>query len=47
MQPILIAKLLILLMLANGTPLVAKKVLGGRFAWPGPACNRRCSSPRH
>jgi CDP-2,3-bis-(O-geranylgeranyl)-sn-glycerol synthase len=34
MQPILIAKLLILLMLANGTPLVAKKVLGGRFAWP-------------
>ncbi len=30
----LILKLLILLVLANGTPVVMKKLLGGRFAWP-------------
>ena len=34
MHPWLILQLLILLMLANGTPVVAKKVLGERFACP-------------
>jgi CDP-2,3-bis-(O-geranylgeranyl)-sn-glycerol synthase len=29
-----ILKLLILLTIANGTPVVAKKVFGDRFAWP-------------
>jgi CDP-diglyceride synthetase len=33
-HPWLILKLLILLMLANGTPVVAKKVLGERLAYP-------------
>jgi CDP-2,3-bis-(O-geranylgeranyl)-sn-glycerol synthase len=33
-HPWLILQLLILLMLANGTPVVAKKVLGKRFACP-------------
>jgi CDP-2,3-bis-(O-geranylgeranyl)-sn-glycerol synthase len=34
MQPILIFQLLLLLMLANGTPVLAKKILGGRYAYP-------------
>jgi hypothetical protein len=34
MQPVVVAQLLILLALANGTPVVAKKIFGGRFAWP-------------
>ena len=34
MHPWLILQLLILLMLANGIPVVAKKVLGERFACP-------------
>jgi CDP-diglyceride synthetase len=33
-QPLVVLKLLVLLALANGTPVVAKKVLGGRFAYP-------------
>jgi hypothetical protein len=31
-QPLVVLKLLVLLALANGTPVVAKKVFGGRFA---------------
>jgi CDP-diglyceride synthetase len=34
MQPLVVTQLLILLTLANGTPVVAKRILGGRFAWP-------------
>jgi CDP-2,3-bis-(O-geranylgeranyl)-sn-glycerol synthase len=34
MQPLVVAQLLILLALANGSPLLAKKLLGDRFAWP-------------
>jgi hypothetical protein len=34
MQPIAILQILILIMLANGTPVVAKKILGDQFAWP-------------
>ena len=34
MHPWPILQLLVLLMLANGTPLVAKKILGERFAYP-------------
>lgn len=34
MHPLLLAQLLILLTLANGAPVIAKKILGGRFAWP-------------
>lgn len=34
MHPWPILQLLILLMLANGTPVVAKKILGERFAYP-------------
>jgi CDP-diglyceride synthetase len=34
MQPILILQLLFLLMVANGTPLIAKKILGDRYAYP-------------
>jgi CDP-2,3-bis-(O-geranylgeranyl)-sn-glycerol synthase len=33
-QPWPILQLLILLMLANGTPVIAKKILGERFAYP-------------
>lgn len=33
-QAVLILQLIILLALANGTPLVAKKLLGSRLAWP-------------
>jgi CDP-diglyceride synthetase len=34
MQPLVILQLLILLMLANGTPLIAKKILGDRYSYP-------------
>ncbi len=34
MQPVLILELLILLTVANGTPVVAKRLLGGTFAYP-------------
>jgi CDP-diglyceride synthetase len=34
MQPLHILQLLTLLMLANGTPIVAKKIFGARFARP-------------
>lgn len=40
MQPGKILEALILLMLANGTPLVAKKILGNRLSYPVDA-NRR------
>jgi CDP-diglyceride synthetase len=33
-QPLVVLKLLVLLALANGTPVVAKKVFGRRFAHP-------------
>jgi CDP-2,3-bis-(O-geranylgeranyl)-sn-glycerol synthase len=34
MRPLLVAQLLALLILANGTPVLAKKLLGARLAWP-------------
>jgi CDP-archaeol synthase len=34
MQPVLVLKLLILLAVANGTPVVAKRLFGGAFARP-------------
>ena len=34
LEQVLIFKLLILLTLANGTPVLLKKLLGQRFAWP-------------
>ena len=34
MRPVLIIQQLILLMLANGTPLMAKKILGNRYSYP-------------
>ena len=34
MQPFIILQLLVLLMLANGTPVIAKKVLGDRYSYP-------------
>ncbi len=34
MHPLLLARLLILLTVANGAPVVAKKVLDRRFDWP-------------
>ncbi|HTT39674.1 MAG TPA: CDP-archaeol synthase [Burkholderiales bacterium] len=34
MHPLALLQLIVLLMLANTTPLAAKKVLGARFAWP-------------
>jgi CDP-archaeol synthase len=34
MHPLLIFQVMILLTLANGTPVVAKKIFGQRFAWP-------------
>jgi CDP-2,3-bis-(O-geranylgeranyl)-sn-glycerol synthase len=34
MQALLILKLLILLSVANGAPVIAKLLLGDRFAWP-------------
>jgi CDP-2,3-bis-(O-geranylgeranyl)-sn-glycerol synthase len=34
MHPVIIVQLLILLMLANGTPLIAKKLFGERYSYP-------------
>src|SRR5437016_312420 len=34
MQPYVILQLLFLLMLANGAPVIAKKILGGRYSYP-------------
>ena len=34
MHPVIILQLLILLMLANGAPVIAKKMFGGRFSYP-------------
>ena len=34
MQPVLVLELLILLAVANGTPVVAKRLFGGAFAQP-------------
>ena len=34
MQPLVIIQLLVLLMLANGTPLIAKKILRDRYSYP-------------
>jgi hypothetical protein len=34
MHPVPLATALLLLLVANGTPVVAAKVLGSRFAWP-------------
>ncbi len=34
MHPVVVLQLLILLMLANGTPVIAKKVLGDRYSYP-------------
>jgi hypothetical protein len=34
MQPLVILQLIVLLTLANGAPVIAKKVFGGRFARP-------------
>jgi hypothetical protein len=34
MQPLTILQLLALLSVANGAPVIAKKLLGGRYAWP-------------
>ena len=34
MQPVVVLQLLFLLMLANGTPVIAKKILGARLSYP-------------
>jgi CDP-2,3-bis-(O-geranylgeranyl)-sn-glycerol synthase len=34
MQPLVILQLLLLLMLANGTPVIAKKIFGDRYSYP-------------
>ena len=34
MQPLVILQLLLLLMLANGTPVIAKKIFGDRYSHP-------------
>ncbi len=34
MHPLLLAQLLFLLTVANGAPVITKKILGHRFAWP-------------
>ncbi len=34
MQPLVILQLLVLLMLANGTPVIAKKIFGERYSYP-------------
>ena len=34
MQPVVILQLLVLLTLANGTPVMAKNILGNRFSYP-------------
>ena len=34
MHPVIVLQVLILLMLANGTPVIAKKMLGGGYSYP-------------
>jgi CDP-2,3-bis-(O-geranylgeranyl)-sn-glycerol synthase len=34
MNPVVVLQLSILLMLANGTPVIAKKIVGGRYSYP-------------
>ena len=34
MNPVVVLQLLILLMLANGTPVIAKKMVGGYYPYP-------------
>jgi CDP-2,3-bis-(O-geranylgeranyl)-sn-glycerol synthase len=34
MQPLVVIQVLVLLLLANGTPVVARNLFGERFAWP-------------
>jgi CDP-2,3-bis-(O-geranylgeranyl)-sn-glycerol synthase len=34
MHPVIVLQLLMLLMLANGTPVIAKKMFGGRYSYP-------------
>ena len=34
MHPVIVLQLLALLVLANGTPVVAKKILGNRLSYP-------------
>ena len=34
MHPVVVLQLLILLMLANGTPVIAEKMLGGDYSYP-------------
>ena len=34
MHPVVVLQLLILLMLANGTPVIAKKMFGGHYSYP-------------
>lgn len=34
MHPVIVLQLLILLMLANGTPVIVKKMLGGHYSYP-------------
>ncbi len=34
MQPLVILQLLLLLLVANGTPVIVKRILGSRFAYP-------------
>jgi CDP-2,3-bis-(O-geranylgeranyl)-sn-glycerol synthase len=34
MQPLLILQLLFLLMIANGTPIIAKRIFGSYLSWP-------------
>lgn len=34
MQTLVIAQLLLLLLIANGTPIIAKRIFGHRFTWP-------------
>jgi CDP-2,3-bis-(O-geranylgeranyl)-sn-glycerol synthase len=45
MQPVVICQLLVLLMLANGTPVIAKKVFGDRYSYPLD-CNLRFADGR-
>ena len=34
MHPVIVLQLLMLLMLANGTPVIAKKIVGGHYSYP-------------
>jgi hypothetical protein len=34
MQPVVVLQMLLLLMLANGTPVIVKKVIGDRYSHP-------------